>query len=376
VTLTGDATAATCPRCASPLGPADQFCESCGAEVGADVGAAGPDVEPVAPDEDHPPGLDSTRTRLIIPAPSTPVEEAVVVRHCASCGGEVDETGYCTVCGIKAVAERDHFREAPSTWTGGVCDRGRRHHRNEDAIAAVADAEPGSFAALVVCDGVSSSPDSDRASLAAARAARDVLAAARVATPEPEDPVAHWTAQLGAAAAAAQTEACAAVADEAATDSPSCTFVAAVLAGPVLVAGCVGDSRAYWLPDEGPAVQLTEDDSWVTEQVRQGVPREVAEADTRAHAITRWLGVDSPDPAPACVATTVTGPGWLLVCSDGLWNYCSPAADLRDLVAERSAADPTPVAVAAALVDFANDAGGQDNISVLLARVPAPPSSS
>jgi serine/threonine protein phosphatase PrpC len=68
----------------------------------------------------------------------------------------------------------------------------------------------------------------------------------------------------------------------------------------------------------------------------------------------------------------VDGPGWLLVCSDGLWNYCSPAADLRDLVRDRAATDPDPTAVAAALVDFANGEGGQDNVTVVLARVPVP----
>lgn len=358
---TGEARAALCPRCGSPLVPDDQFCESCGAPVG---------VAPAPPAEvadDKPAGLDSARTQLTILAPSEPGPEAAVVRHCASCEGLVDETGYCTVCGIKAVSERDHFTETPSPWTGGVCDRGRRHHRNEDAMASAADPGEGSFAALVVCDGVSSSPDSDRASLAAARAARDVLAAERAEG----DPVAYWTERLARAGEAAQVHACAA-ASGAETDSPSCTFVAAVLDGPVLVTGNVGDSRAYWLPDEGPAAQLTEDDSWVTEQVRQGVAREVAEADNRAHAITRWLGVDSPDPVPRRTATTVTGPGWLLVCSDGLWNYCSPAADVRDLVTKSAVADPTPTAVAAALVDFANAAGGQDNVTVVLARVPAP----
>jgi hypothetical protein len=134
VTVSGDATVATCPQCASPLAAEDQFCESCGAAVGAGTAP----VADTAPDE-RPPGLDSTRTRLIIPAPSEPVAE--VVRHCASCEGVVDESGYCTVCGIKAVAERDHFRETPSPWTGGVCDRGRRHHRNEDAAALGLTAE-------------------------------------------------------------------------------------------------------------------------------------------------------------------------------------------------------------------------------------------
>ena len=59
----------------------------------------------------------------------------------------------------------------------------------------------------------------------------------------------------------------------------------------------------------------------------------------------------------------------MLVCSDGLWNYCSEAADLSALF--RQTAQETgsqPVALAGALVDWANAQGGRDNISVALAR--------
>ena len=96
---------------------------------------------------------------------------------CAACGGAVAEDGYCGTCGARAAAPRDHFVEQPAPWVAAVCDRGIRHPRNEDAVAVAADPEPGTRAVLVVCDGVSSSIDSDVASLAGARAARDVLAA-------------------------------------------------------------------------------------------------------------------------------------------------------------------------------------------------------
>ena len=91
----------------------------------------------------------------------------------------------------------------------------------------------------------------------------------------------------------------------------------------------VGDSRCYWLPDDGPAVQVSTDDSWASAQIAQGTHRDVAEADPRAHAITRWLGVDSPGGAPSTASVALDGAGWVLVCSDGLWNYCSSADDLR-----------------------------------------------
>ena len=75
--------------------------------------------------------------------------------RCLSCGSEVGADGYCTVCGTKAPIPRDHYVEQPASWVAAVCDRGVKHHRNEDATAVAADAEPGSRAVLVVCDGVS-----------------------------------------------------------------------------------------------------------------------------------------------------------------------------------------------------------------------------
>jgi serine/threonine protein phosphatase PrpC len=112
------------------------------------------------------------------------------------------------------------------------------------------------------------------------------------------------------------------------------------------------------------------DDSWASQAIAAGMPRAQAETAPQAHAITRWLGVDSPDTVPHCAAVTPAGPGWLLVCSDGLWNYCSPAAEMGDLVA-RTASDHAgePLPTAGALVDWANAQGGMDNITVALARL-------
>jgi serine/threonine protein phosphatase PrpC len=142
-----------------------------------------------------------------------------------------------------------------------------------------------------------------------------------------------------------------------------------VLAAGRLAVGWVGDSRAYWLPDGAGAEQLTVDDSWAAEAIALGVPREEAENGPNAHAITRWLGADAPDPRPHVASRVVAGPGWLMLCSDGLWNYRSEAADLGRLVADTGAADPSPRALAEALVRWAVEQGGADNISVALARL-------
>jgi serine/threonine protein phosphatase PrpC len=94
-----------------------------------------------------------------------------------------------------------------------------------------------------------------------------------------------------------------------------------------------------------------------------------AEADPAFHTITRWLGADSVDHVAELTSVSIDGPGWLLVCSDGLWNYASALDEMATRVAEAGAsAGPDPLPMAAALVDWANAAGGHDNITAALAR--------
>ena len=308
------------------------------------------------------------------PRPTPPADAPGVAGPvtCHECGGDVADDGYCTQCGARAPSERNHFSEQPAPWVAAVCDRGVRHTRNEDAVAL--SAAPDSHAVLVVCDGVSSSTDSDVASLAAARAARDVLT--RSGPPAPGSVAVRVAASAKALVAATDAANEAVIANTTAGpgNPASCTFVAAVVNLPELVVGWVGDSRAYWLPDDGASRLLTTDDSFAAEQIADGVPRATAESGPQAHAITRWLGVDAPDHTPRTVSIDLDGPGWVLVCSDGLWNYCSEAQELGALVAATSrstGSDPLPLA--GALVDWANAQGGQDNITVALARIgPAP----
>jgi serine/threonine protein phosphatase PrpC len=271
------------------------------------------------------------------------------------------------------VSERDHFVEQPAPWVAAVCDRGLRHTRNEDAVALHAQPEPTSHAVLVVCDGVSSSTDSDVASLAAARVARDVLA---VSNPKALGTAAtRLTATARALEAAADAANSAVIAHTSAGpgNPASCTFVAAVIEQSLLVVGWVGDSRAYWLPDSGDGRLLTVDDSFAAEQIAEGVPRADAETGPQAHAITRWLGIDAPDHTPRTASLDLTDPGWVMVCSDGLWNYSSEPDDMTALIRDTvTATGQAPLDLAAALVEWANAQGGQDNITVALARVGEP----
>jgi serine/threonine protein phosphatase PrpC len=352
-----------CPHCGADVAAQEAFCEACGGAL--TPSAAGPAKESdemVAP-------IEITRSIHT----ETEVEDTIVVtRSCTNCGGVVGADGYCETCGTKAPTARDHYTEHPASWVAACCDRGVRHHRNEDATAVAAEQTPGSRAVLVVCDGVSTSLDSDVASLAGARAARDVLVALKPAglgTP------ASRVAAIANAVVKAATSANAAVIANTAPDSEnaaSCTFAAAVVEGDLVVFGNVGDSRVYWIPDDGSSedpVELSVDDSVAQARIAMGIPREEAENGPQAHAITKWLGRDSPDVSPRTGSITVAAPGWVLVCSDGLWNYASDAGGIQSLISDLSPPDSDPLALAVALVDWAKGQGGKDNISVALARL-------
>jgi len=339
-----------CPACGRPIDPAAWFCEACGSPL---VPTA-PPPPPPAPAADAP----SAQTRRL-------GVRASQVASCASCGGTIGADGYCQTCGAKAPSPRDHYTDSPADWVGGVCDRSLQHHRNEDAMALWAGDDR---AVLVVCDGVSTSVDSDVASQAAAERARDVLAALASAggVPTGED----WARALVEATESANRAVVETTAPDS-TNAASATLAAAVVVGDTVHFANLGDSRVYLLgADE--RVLLSVDDSMAQAFIAEGMPRAEAEALPRAHAITKWLGRDAPDIVPRTGSRRVTAPGWLLVCSDGLWNYASTPDELARQLDDAAAGGGGLAAVAQRLLEWANSRGGQDNVTVALARVPAP----
>lgn len=353
--MTGAGT--SCPACGQPVLAGDAFCEGCGAPLAATGNGASDRAAP------------STES---FPVPKTTVSAAPGVADlCLDCGAPVLDDGFCSRCGKKAPSPRDHWQETPVDWVGGVCDRGIVHARNEDAMALAGLADH-TFAVLVICDGVTSAPDSDRAALAAAREACAALVAApRPSTAAVAARVTQWSEAITRACAdanAATIGVARALGDPA--EPPSCTFVATVVDRNVLTVGWCGDSRAYWLPDAGEPVQLMVDHSLGTGLIAGGMSPAEAEQDPTFHTITRWLGADSVDATPECASLQVHERGWLLVCSDGLWNYASPPAAVKALLDEQVAAgNLAPAQIADGMVRFANERGGHDNITAALARI-------
>ncbi|HAM45436.1 MAG TPA: serine/threonine protein phosphatase [Propionibacteriaceae bacterium] len=340
----------SCPNCGQPVAPGAAYCEACGATVNPDQTVPAP--------QPRTPGDASTQTRRL-------GSRASEVVTCAACGGTIDSDGYCQICGAKAPSARDHYSESPSDWVGGVCDRGLRHSRNEDAMALWSE---GPNAVLVVCDGVSSSTDPDAAATAAAAAVRDHLIEV-VTSLSAADDAAAVLATAFVDASAAANQAVIAITDPDSTNAPSATLAAAVVLGDEVHFANLGDSRIYLL-GEGRQELLSVDDSMAQAFIEQGMARSEAESLPRAHAITKWLGRDALDIEPRVGSTRLTAPDWVLVCSDGLWNYASEPEELFSQLT--SAADQSsPVAVAETLVVWANGQGGHDNVTVALARVAA-----
>jgi serine/threonine protein phosphatase PrpC len=236
-----------------------------------------------------------------------------------------------------------------------------RHHQNEDALyLETVDDER---LVAIVCDGVSTSVNPDVASQAAAEASGAVLLEAMKTGSN------DFSEATRQAEAAAQAAVLAVPADhQADLSAPSCTFVSAVVDQGKITVGWVGDSRAYWLGPDG-ARQLTEDDSWATEQVTSGrMTEEEALEDPSAHAITRWLGADAPGDGPRVCSIEPDAAGRLLLCSDGLWNYAPAADDLGKLIGT-APEGASNLAIVQALTKFALTAGGHDNITVVVATV-------
>lgn len=231
----------------------------------------------------------------------------------------------------------------------------------------------GPAAVAVVCDGVSTSMRPDEASLAAAQAAVAVLlsglrAGQDLAVVSAE---AIRSAQAAVARLAAPPPAAAQPPEAPPLDAPSATFVSAVLTADAATVCWLGDSRAYWLDggDHPAGQRLTRDDSLGEEMVAAGLLDEAsALARPDSHVVTGWIGADSPA-APHLARFEPPGPGVLLLCSDGLWNYEPGAAGLAALALPRALTDP--LGAAASLVRFALDAGGKDNVTVVL--LPFPP---
>jgi serine/threonine protein phosphatase PrpC len=320
--------AAACPSCGTPILAEDLFCEACGHQLGEAV------PEPVAAP----------------PAPAVPA-------GCVECGTTaIDADGYCGQCGLRQPSGRDHSElELFPGGPAGVSDKGLRHSKNEDAMAVALVPGMARTVAVVVSDGVSSSPRPEDASRSAADTGVALLVKEIVAGTHPQ--IASRTALEHAAKAVASLA-------SSEHDAPACTYVSALLNSDTITVAWIGDSRAYWVNAAGDGgARLTEDDSWAEQMVALGAMSEAqAQAHRNAHVLVGWLGADSGAIEPHVKSFAPTIPGAVVVCTDGLWNYLPEAEAIAAVIPEAG----SPIDAAQRLVRIALDGGGHDNVTVVV----------
>ena len=230
--------------------------------------------------------------------------------------------------------------------TGAVTDVGQVREGNEDGYLVV-----GEMGLVAVADGMGGHRAGEVASATALEALRAAV-------------------ENGEAIRDAVSAANAAVVERATGQEDlrgmGTTMTAGTLAaGGTLLIGHVGDSRAY-LARDGGFEQITEDHSLVEELVRGGeLTPEQAEVHPQRSIITRALGIE-PEVDVDLYPVQLQDGDRLVLCSDGLTTMVR-ADDIAAILAREPAAEKA----ARALVDAANAAGGEDNVTVIVVNVVA-----
>jgi protein phosphatase len=136
-----------------------------------------------------------------------------------------------------------------------------------------------------------------------------------------------------------------------------------LVSGNLLTAGSAGDSRCYVF-SAGKLTQITRDDSWVSAAWAEGIlSADEIEKHPLRNVITKAIGAKEDIEINVVEHKLATG-DVALVCSDGLHSMINDEAIL-------AAVTPFPATLeeaAAKLIDAANEAGGKDNVSVVLMR--------
>ncbi len=246
----------------------------------------------------------------------------------------------------------------------GGTDIGRKRGHNEDSYGLFPEA-----GLAVVADGMGGHAAGELAS----RVAVDTLAEFVVSTADKQDitwpfrfdeSLSRAANRLAAGIKLANQAVIGRAASSVELKGMGTTIVAALVEGERLHIAHVGDSRAYLLSG-GAFSRLTVDHSFVEEQVLAGIiSPEKARTHPMRNIITRALGIR--DDAEADISTREPGPGDIfLLCTDGLSGMVDDSGIGRIIMDNRNDLE----SAVGALIDAANEAGGDDNITVALIKI-------
>jgi protein phosphatase len=245
-------------------------------------------------------------------------------------------------------------------------NQGRQRENNEDAVFAYTATISTSTATLplgifIVADGMGGHENGQMASDLAVRSMGTFLVS-KLHSPlfgtNPEPP--HESLQEIMRQGVRKTH------DEILRGAPGggTTMTAVMVMNTQMTVAHVGDTRAYAIYLDGRVQTLTRDHSLVKrlEELGQITPEEAA-VHPQKSMLYRALG--QGDPAdPDVFTAALPEPGYLLICSDGLWGLVN-----EDELFKLVVSAPNPQAACQALMEAANNAGGVDNITAILVRL-------
>lgn len=259
-------------------------------------------------------------------------------------------------------------RPVPSRFdVGWATDVGRMRNRNEDSVLVITAAQDGddarpSFGLFVLADGMGGHRSGEVASSLAARVAAHHIARhcylpALMGEDHGADQPALTEVLIDAVRAANR-----AVAQR--VPGGGTTLTCALVLNSQAYIAHVGDTRAYLLSEDG-LEQITHDHSLVERLVQTGqLTREEATSHPQRNVLYRSVGQNEQLDVDTHVRKIPSG-HCLLLCSDGLWDMVG-AADIAGTVREAA----SPQGACDRLVSAANQAGGRDNVTLILWRSP------
>lgn len=241
----------------------------------------------------------------------------------------------------------------------GLTDVGRRRENNQDRL--LLDAERGVYA---VADGMGGHAAGEVASRIAIEALGEAVDGDQLGRDAADSE--ETARRLEGAFLEGNRRICDSVLTRGEWRGMGTTIVALVALRDRVVIGHVGDSRAYVLRD-GELQRLTNDHSWVCEQVRLGLlTEEEAKRHPMRNIITRALG--NREELDVETSEEPVRPGDIfLLCSDGLNSMLGD----EEISAILSSHRADPEKACRALVDGANERGGEDNVTVVVVSAQA-----
>ncbi len=275
------------------------------------------------------------------------------------------ETAPLSADQLDAVAKVKKETRPAQLLVGSCQSVGMQRNHNEDTLitlsAVVADDMADlPFGVFIVADGMGGHQYGEVASGTAARAMAEYLVSKLYSSLAGVKPEAQ-SESLQEIMEAGVNEANQAVIRKA--PGGGTTLTTALVIGEQVTIAHVGDSRAYFLFTDGRVQPLTQDHSLVRRLVQlKQITEEEALVHPQRNVLYRAIGQNEPF-RPDINSYLLPHPGYLMICSDGLWGVVNENEISRIVLSA-----PSLTSACQSLIDAANDAGGPDNITVVLVQ--------